>query len=148
MHEHDIGIQIRTLPNLIHRRVESLPMRQYADKVTGVHSWIMGYIYDNSDRELFQKDLEKEFQMRRSTATVILQLMEKNGMIRREKVDYDARLKKIVLTDKALDLHKQIDREIKLFEKQMCKGITQEEMQAFWNVTEKIKQNLNGGTHD
>lgn len=86
--------------------------------------------------------------MRRSTATVILQLMEKNGMIRREKVDYDARLKKIVLTDKALDLHKQIDREIKLFEKQICEGITQEEMQAFWNVTEKIKQNLIGGTHD
>ncbi len=148
MHDRDVGIQIRTISNLIHRRSESLPTRQYADKVTGVHGWIIGYIYKNRDRELFQKDLEQEFQMRRSTATVILQLMEKNGMIRREKVDYDARLKKIILTDKALELQKKINSEIKLLEQQMCEGISDEELQVFWDVTEKIKQNLIGGTHD
>ena len=51
--------------------------------------------------DIYQKDVEKEFQIRRSTATGTLQILEKNGFIRREPVKQDARLKKLVPTDKA-----------------------------------------------
>ena len=35
---------------------------------------------------MFQRDVEAEFNIRRSTATGILQLMEKNGFLLREPV--------------------------------------------------------------
>lgn len=44
-------------------------------------------------RIIFQKDLETEFCIGRSTVTNILNLMEKKGFVRRESVSYDARLK-------------------------------------------------------
>ena len=37
-----------------------------------------------------------------------LSLMEENGMITRESVPYDARLKKIVLTEKALNIQTEV----------------------------------------
>ena len=74
---------------------------------TGCHSFALRFFAENADRDIFQKDFEEEFSIRRSTATKILQLMEKNGLIERQKVESDARLKKIVLTNKALDIHKK-----------------------------------------
>ena len=50
---------------------------------------------------IIRKDIEEEFQIRKSTVTGILQLMEKNGFIYRESVEKDARLKRIVPTKKA-----------------------------------------------
>ena len=51
-------------------------------------------------RDVYQKDIEEEFQIRKSTATGILKLMEKHGFIRRESAQQDARLKRIVPTKK------------------------------------------------
>lgn len=45
-------------------------------------------------REIYQKDVEAEFHIRKSTATGMMQLLEKNGFIRRESVKRDARLKR------------------------------------------------------
>lgn len=69
------------------------------DKVTVMHGWIMCYIFDNPDRNIYQKDLENEFGISRSTVTNILNLMEKKGYIQRVSVENDARLKKLILTD-------------------------------------------------
>ena len=53
-------------------------------------------------------DVEAAFNLSRSTTTNILQLMEKNGIIRREGVDYDARLKRLVPTEKAVQMEEQV----------------------------------------
>ena len=50
---------------------------------------------------MYQKDIEEEFRIRKSTVTGILKLLEKNGFIRRESVPQDARLKRIVPTARA-----------------------------------------------
>ncbi len=101
-------------------------------------------IYDNMNKgDVFQRDLEARFNIRRSTATGILKLMEKNGLIVRETVEYDARLKRLVLTEKAVKLHETIVREIDIIENTMRQGLSQEEFDSFFNTIEKIKKNLN-----
>ena len=40
----------------------------------------MRYLFINMDKEIYQKDIEKNFVVRRSTASGILDTMEKNGM--------------------------------------------------------------------
>ena len=100
------------------------------------------YFYENRDTDVFQRDFESRFSIRRSTATNMLKLMEKNGIIHRESVPYDARLKKIVLTEKAIEIHKKATKNIEMVENTLKKGITEEELIVFYNVVDKIKNNL------
>jgi DNA-binding MarR family transcriptional regulator len=47
------------------------------DEATLMHGWILKYLHDNSDRDIYQRDIEKQFGIGRSTVTTIIQLMEK-----------------------------------------------------------------------
>jgi DNA-binding MarR family transcriptional regulator len=136
-----IGYEIKTLSNLIRRRIDSASI--FSEEVTGMQGWIIGYLYHNQQkRDVFQKDIEAEFLIRRSTATGILQLMEKNDMIIRMPVEYDARLKKIVLTRKAIAVHEAIVRELEHLEEQLAQGLTKEEIEAFFTIIRKMKKNV------
>lgn len=138
-----IGFEIKTISNLMKRRAEKSTTLKNAQKLTGMHSWVIGYLYHNRDKkEIFQRDIETEFSIRRLTVTGILQLMEKNDLIVRESVDYDARLKKLVLTPKAIALHETIEKEISEFETLLVKGLTEEEINSFLSTLEKMKKNI------
>lgn len=139
--ERQLGFEIRKLNNLVKRYMESKKPEEF-DKSTGVHGWAIRYFYENRDTDVFQRDFEARFSIRRSTATNMLKLMEKNGIIHRESVPYDARLKKIVLTEKAIEIHKKATKNIKMVENTLKKGITEEELIVFYNVVDKIKNNL------
>ena len=94
-----IGFELRTVSHMIRRRIDE--GANGMDGVTGMQGWMIGYLYEHANtEETFQRDLEREFRIRRSTVTGILQNMEKNGFIVRESVEYDARLKKLTLTIK------------------------------------------------
>ncbi len=136
-----LGFEIRTLNNQVKRFVQSKKPTEL-DKSTGVHGWAIRFFYENRDNDVFQRDFEARFSIRRSTATNMLKLMEKNGIISREKVDYDARLKKIVLTQKAIEIHKKATENINMIENTLKKGISQSELYTFYCVVDKIKANL------
>ena len=79
------------------------------DGLTTMQKHVLKFILlETLHREIYQKDVEEEFQIRKSTATGILQLMEKNGFIYRESSEKDARLKTIVPTKKAEALRAEI----------------------------------------
>jgi MarR family transcriptional repressor of mepA len=104
---------------------------------------IIEYLYQNQEtKDLFQKDIEAKFSIRRSTATGILQLMEKNKIIIRESVPYDARLKKIVLTKEAIAKYQLVKEKIYQLEEQIQQGLTDEEIQVFYKIMNQIKKNL------
>ena len=115
--ERHVGGEIRMLSNLIKRCMDDgMP-----PETTGMQGWIIGFLHRNEDRDMFQRDVEAEFNIRRSTATGILQLMEKNGFLLREPVAYDARLKKLVLTPKALAVHEGVISRIRATEARITK---------------------------
>ncbi len=138
-----IGHEIKIISNLIKRRIGNSRVISDIDKMTGTHGWIIGYLYHNSDKgDIFQRDLEEEFSIRRSTATGILQLMEKNDLIIREQVDYDARLKKLVLTPKAIAIHESLINEFDKIEAELTSGLTDEEKVSILSTINKMKKNL------
>ena len=106
-----IGFEIRTINNLVKRYFEQHKPEEFKES-TGVHGWAIRYFYENREKDVFQRDFEERFSIRRSTATNMLKLMEKNGLISRQSVDYDARLKKIVLTEKAIKIHNKATQNI------------------------------------
>lgn len=142
-HEHrHMGGEIKMISNLIQRNVGpdlDLP------EVTRAQGWIIGFIRrrDEEGLDTFQKDVEKAYEIRRSTATGILQLLEKNGYLIKESVTQDARLKKLVLTPKAIEVNDKIIARIEAFEEKLSMGISPEEQDMFFRVIDKMKQNLN-----
>lgn len=140
--EKDVGFEIRTLSNLIRRDVERNIANMDPKPNGRIHGWAINYFYENRDRDIFQKDFEEKFSIRRSTASNMLKLMEKDGYIKRISVENDARLKKIVLTDKAVKIHTEICKDIAAREKKLRKGLTDEELEAFFRITEKLKNNM------
>ena len=142
MPKRSIELEIRMLSNLIRRDIEKRSVLHKARPDKGVRGWAIDYFYENRDRDIYQRDFEEKFQIRRSTASNILKLMEKNGYITRESVASDARLKKIVLTEKAITLHNLIIEDIRQREKRMKTGLSEEELATFFSITEKIRANL------
>ena len=53
-----VGIEVRTLNNTIFRTLLAYEASRGVDEVTVMHGWIIGFIYDNPTRDIFQKDIE------------------------------------------------------------------------------------------
>jgi DNA-binding MarR family transcriptional regulator len=136
------AILIKILSNHIKRNLDSAAAQGPLKNLTGTQIQIIGYIHYAVKSDVFQKDIETKYSIRRSTATGILQLLEKNGLVTREPVDYDARLKKIVLTEKALTISRQAKRNVSELEEQLTKGISAEELAIFRSTICKMKANL------
>ena len=103
---------------------------------------IIGYLYENRGKEVFQRDIQAQFSIRRSTVTGILQLMEKNGLITRSSVERDARLKKLELTPRAVQLHERIGRSVRQVEDRLNQSLTPQEKQEFLRLCGKIRASL------
>lgn len=138
----EIGFKIRMLANIIKRDVEKRKSELGINLPRGINGWAISYFYNNSDKDIFQKDFEAEFSIRRSTASNILKTMEQNGFINRVSVESDARLKKIVLTEKAVNIHKAVLKSINDREKRLRKGLTDSEVEAFLETAERIMENM------
>ncbi len=138
----DIGFQIRTLSHLAKRTVDQVAFDEQDDHPTGVQGSILGYLYENQGREIFQRDIQEQFSIRRSTVTGILQLMERNGLITRSSVERDARLKKLELTPRGVELHERVERSIRQVEDRLSQCLTPEEKATFLTICEKIRAHL------
>lgn len=143
MEKHQIGMRLRSLNNLIMRLVESSASREGNDSPTGVNGWIIRYIAEHPEKDIFQKDLENRFSITRSTASKVLTLMERKGLIVRQSVPQDKRLRKIALTPKALEIHEKRKKGAVRFDEALTSGFSDEELNELNNYLQRMKENVN-----
>ena len=148
MYSRKLSFELHRSSRLVKRYMDNDASKMYVEKMTGTHGWAIGFFFHNKDKDIFQKDFEQEFNIRRSTASNILSLIERNGLIKRESVPYDARLKKITLTQKALDVQSVVDNAFENLEETLRQDITEEELQVFFRVIDKINNNLERNDED
>ncbi len=141
-HENDIGFAVRRLSNLIKRDVEKSRVKLGIANVQGINGWAIDYFYENKEKDIFQKDFENNFSIRPSTASKILKTMEQKGLVKRERVQNDARLKKITLTKKAILLHENVILTINEREKRLRVGIDETDLKIFFKVIDKLSANM------
>ena len=143
MYEDRLGKNVHMLSRQIKREID-LQVAKYG--ITGVQAGMIQFIFEKSRRkDIFAKDIEKQFDIRRASATDMLQNMEKNGLIKREKIALDGRLKTIVLTPKALELVKKLEIQTKKVERKARNGISEKEVEELIKIIEKISSNLEEG---
>lgn len=140
-----INTELRILSRNINNYFINYGNRKKLDKMTGSGGWIISYIAENYNRDVFQRDLEKEFDITRSTASKNVDLLVENGFIEREPVDYDARLKKLVLTEKAMEVLKIMRNDRATLEDQMLKGFSDEEKKQLRVFLKRLSSNLEIG---
>lgn len=133
---------IRRLDLMMGRNLEARVKEEGIDEMTRGYGWCMRYLYENRDKDIYQKDLEKQFGLCRSSVTNTIQVMEKKGYLKREMVEQDARLKKVVLTEKGVEHHKQMVSIIDGLNERTLQGITDEELESFFRVIDKLEANL------
>lgn len=140
--ERRIDPEIHRLDRRLSRNLSAHVREEGLDEITMMHGWVVRYLYQNRERDIFQKDIEQFFSVGRSTVTNILQLMEKKGFVRRESVESDARLKKVILTDKGIEAQETIEKIVDHIEKELSDGIVEEELQLFYKVIDRISENV------
>lgn len=134
-----IGNELRDVQQLIHQKIEE--ERPPEDQTSPIQMRTLTYIFFK-DEDVFQRDIEKELCIRRSTATNILKRLERDGYIIRTPIASDARLKKITLTDQTLNLISGMQQRIDKMEKRMRQEITEEDLSVFFDVMNQIRKNL------
>ena len=108
--------------------------------ITAIQGHVINYIYQ-SNCDVFQKDLEEYLDIRGSSVTVMIQVMEKNDLLKREAVLKDQRLKKLVLTPKAIEIHSKIQAIITKVESKALEGISPEKCERINEMLRKIISN-------
>lgn len=142
MHTDTIGYKIRLLHNQIHKRMEAKKQKNEKEPLTGMQRWTLGFLRDHDGEDIYQKDIETEFSVSRATASNMLAVMERKGLLQREAVAHDARLKKLVLTDKARTMVERSEQDMRDMEALLAKNLSEEEIKNLKKYLDQMLLNL------
>jgi DNA-binding MarR family transcriptional regulator len=68
--------------------------------------------------------------------------MEKKGLIERHSVPHDARLKKLILTERARKVSELMIEDATQMEEKITRGFTSEELEYLLNCIQRMKNNI------
>ena len=119
------GALLSQTSRVIRRALDARIAATVAPELTGARGMVLGDIVraNRAGRDVYQRDIEQWFNIRRSSVTALLQGMEQDGFITRCAVEKDARLKRLVATEKGLACHAEIEAAIGQFEHDLQNGI-------------------------
>ncbi|WP_028530759.1 MarR family winged helix-turn-helix transcriptional regulator [Paenibacillus sp. HW567] len=103
---------------------------------------MIGYIFENQDKGLIQKDLAAHFNRKEASITSMLQGLEKKGYIKRVIPKDNERQKKIYLLDKAVVLVDEFNEIFTEVENSLTKSLSAEEADTLMNLLMKVNSNL------
>lgn len=103
---------------------------------------IIKFLLENEDKDIFQKDFENALHIKKSTVSGILDTMEKNRVIVRLSSKTDARGKIVRLSEDFANQKKAMIEEVKKTEEKIVDGIEDRDLETFFKVLDKMKENL------
>lgn len=141
-HERSVGFQLRELHIYIKRYIESQDMDDEFKNLRGPQMWTLGYLHHHQHQSIFQKDIEENLSIRKSTASKLIERMLKNGFIDTFASAEDRRMKEIRITQKGVDLLNHAHHKMKQMEEALCKNLSEEEIDQLLTLIAKMKQGI------
>lgn len=152
---HSVLKQIREFGQLMHRKsrynveLNEVISETHSDitELPMMQKHVLYYIIQSSTcKEVYQRDIERYFYIRRSTASTILKALEKRGLIERHPSQTDGRLKKITVSEDVQEAFLKVYREIEVkmseLEDKITKNISDDDITHFLATLNKMKQNI------
>ncbi|MBO0439186.1 MarR family winged helix-turn-helix transcriptional regulator [Candidatus Enterococcus ikei] len=138
-----IGLKIRILANELNRKAAEILKEDNGEASSSIQMRILNFIHRRNSQQIpvYQKDIEQEFDIRRSTATGVLQTMEKRLFIERSSCKEDNRFKTIILTDLGQQKVKENIVKLHKFDELLVQGISEEDLTIFFKLMDKLSEN-------
>lgn len=108
-------------------------------KITGVQMSVIDFLSNHKNYIASQNEIEHEFNIQRSTTTIMLQRMEKRGLIIRIDDDKDKRKKQAQLTEKSLKLVPRIKQYMKQDNQEVVRNLSSAEIDVITSFLQDIR---------
>lgn len=138
IHDKHAARYVSKLSNKLRRKIDAFSSRE---RMSGAEGRVLHYLLIQSG-DVFQKDIEEEYSLRPSSATELLKKMEGHGLIRREPLERDARMKRIVVSEEGQRYRGQVMEDITRLEEELTRGIPKQDLEVFFRVIEKMMDNI------
>jgi len=136
----NIGLEIRIVSNLIYNRMNQVTME--AEYVSAHQCLVLQHLAKHGCDDVYQKDIEELFSIRRSTANQMLRTLEERGFIKRLQSKDDARKNKLYLTDAGRESCTNLNSQMEMLLKELVGGIDIQELEAFQKTLRKLWHNV------
>ena len=140
--ENKVGFQLKTLDHKFRRRMEAEMRNSGLECMSVMNGWILAYLACHDGEDVYQKDLEKAFHVGKSSMAGTLKVMEEKGVVVRQSVKNDARLKRVILTETGKEYMHKLDENRQKMEEIVCAELSEEELALFMKVVKKMQNNL------
>lgn len=140
--ERRIGYQLKALDHMFRRNMEASIRKNGFEGMSVINAWIIDYLAQNEGIDIFQKDIEKNFKIGKSSIAGTLKMMEEKDFIIRQSVKGDARLKRVCLTDKGREYACKMEQGRDDMEQKVCRGLSKDELEMFFRIIKKMQDNL------
>lgn len=138
----NILYEIKEVDMLLIRKILNEAKKNNDLPFSPIQGKIINYLIERKEEVVYQRDLEKVLNLRRSTISGVLRTMEKNDLIKRIDVEEDGRVKRITLTKRSLQEHSKILKRLQEIQKVIIKDIDEDDLKIFLKVMNQIKKNL------
>ena len=136
-----LGLDIARINHVISRKVDAAIIHAIDDNLTVSQAHVIDFIsMEGDNRDIFQKDLEKIFDIRRSSVSTMISSLEKKGYIRRESIPTDKRINKIVLTEAGIKSHIEVDSDVKKYKENILENFSDEEIELLYDLLERFSK--------
>lgn len=140
--ERPLGSYLRTISNALAQDMQQQTEQLGLTSAQGMFLHHLWYRQTFLDKPTYARDLEEFFYIKHPTVSGILQRMEAAGFVTFQAKEDDRRCKSILLTQKALDAHAQIERHISCSEERLTQGMTQADRDSFRRLLHTAAANL------
>jgi len=137
------GRLIGIMSNMMHRIMGKMfSAEPYGAAETACITFICDRLKENPEKSVFQRDIEKEFNLRSPSASASIKNLEQKGLLVRENIEGDGRKKKLIPTEKGLEYDSRIKSKLHDLETIIIKDVSPEDLETFRRVSKQMIENL------
>ncbi len=120
------------------KKIAEIQRKIYPENFSSEYAYIISYLCDNEDKNIFQRDIEREFHIGRSTVSNALKVLEKEGLVERKSVIIDARLKMVRATRGAKMINDACKKEIENFVSDFFSDVDEKDYEILLSVISRL----------
>lgn len=134
----NIACYLKVITNILDKS-KTNSLRKY--EITSSQADILVYLFMNEKKEIYQKDIEKHFELTNPTVNGIINRLELKKLVYRQKDEFDKRLTLIKLTENGLQMKKNMELDAKKFNEILLNNISNKDLETLTKVLQKLFEN-------
>lgn len=110
--------------------------------ITASQCAVLDYLFNSSEEEITQKDIEKALNLKNPTVTGLLKRLDEKGFVLVVPSNKDKRCKNVFLTEKAYDIQRRMELDRKKIDKMLTLGMNKKEVAALEKMLKRVLYNV------